>query len=59
MIGMQKLKIYNPTDSNKLQILTSTVYNTALHDFALIKMTFVRFVGTGGFIIRYFNGRRK
>jgi len=54
-----KLKIYTPTDSNKLQIHTSSIHDRALHDLTLIKMTVVRFVGTGGFLMRYSNCRTK
>jgi hypothetical protein len=54
-----KLKIYGPTDSNKLHIQTGSIRNGALHDFTLIKMNVVRFVGTGAFLMRYSNGRTK
>jgi hypothetical protein len=33
--------------------------HNALHDLTLIKMTVVRFVGTGSFVISYSNGHTK
>jgi len=42
-----------------MPINTSNIRNNALHHFTLIKMTVARFVGTGGFLIRYSNGHRK
>jgi hypothetical protein len=54
-----KLNVYIPTDWNKLQIHTSSIRNRALHGLAFNKMTFVLFMGTGGFVIRYSNGRTK
>jgi hypothetical protein len=48
-----KLNVYTPTDWIKLQIHTSSIRDGALHDLAFIKMTVVRFMGTGGLVIRY------
>ena len=53
------LKIYTPNDSTELQIHTSSIRNSAMHDLTVIKITVVRFVGTGSFLIRYSNGRTK
>jgi hypothetical protein len=33
--------------------------NNALHDLTLIKLTVTRFLGTGNFLIRYFNCNMK
>jgi hypothetical protein len=38
-----------------LMIHTSNICNNVLHDLTLVEMTIARFVGTGGFLIRYFN----
>jgi hypothetical protein len=48
--------LYLRNDFRYPRIHTSTIRNNALHDLTLIKMTVVRFVGTGGFLIRYSNG---
>jgi len=36
-------------------IHTSSISNNELHDLNLVKMIIARFVGTGDFLIRYFN----
>jgi hypothetical protein len=59
MIGIQNLKnVYLRTDFRELRIHTSSMRNNVLHVLTLIKLTVARFVGTGGFVIRYSNGKR-
>jgi hypothetical protein len=42
-----KLKIYLKTDFRELRIHTSSTRNNAVHDLTLIKLTVIRFVGSG------------
>jgi hypothetical protein len=45
--------LYLRTDLRKLQIHNCSIRNNAWHIFTLIKLKVARFVGTGGFLIRY------
>jgi len=57
IIGIQTL--YLNTDFRWLQIHTSRICNNELKDVILIKFTVTRFMRTGCFLSRYFNGHTK
>jgi hypothetical protein len=51
--------LYFRSDYKWLQIHASSICTNAVHDLALIKLIVSRLVGTGRFLIRYYNGRTK
>ena len=59
MVGknISKVKnLYLGTDFSELRMLTGSTRNHEKHDFSLIRLNVADFAGTGGFVIRYFNG---
>ena len=57
-VRQPKLKIY--ISELKLDIYhTSSIRNKALHDFTIIEVTVVLFLGTAGFLSRYSNDHKK
>ena len=50
--------LYGSTEGKQM-IWYDRVRNNVSHDLTLIKLFYARFVRTGGFLIRYFNGHTK
>jgi len=57
MMGSQNLK--KKIKSQKRIQHNSSIRNNALHNLNLIKLNVNRFMGTGGFLIRYSNSHSK
>jgi hypothetical protein len=57
MTGMKNL--YLRIGFRSLRIHNTSMHENTLHDLILIKLIIARFVGAGGFLIRYSNGHTK
>ena len=57
MIDMKNL--YLRIGFRSLRIHYTSIHENTLHDLSLIKLIIARFVGAGGFLIRYYNGHTK
>jgi hypothetical protein len=58
-IAIAPKNLYLRSDLRQIPIHTSRTRYNALHNLILIEIIVALFVGTGSFLIRYFNGHMK